>query len=256
MLLLSKPEMNFKISKYLKLNYNTYSLNHAHSDLSGFNVCPMANKINDGENNPKKSNCSSVCVGYNGFASIHNSVMESRIKKTLSYFLDREAFLNSLVHEIELAIKQSIKKNLKPTFRLNAYSDIKIEKDIIKDGKNIFELFPECDFYDYTKLVNRETPKNYQLTYSHHNPNFIDTIKALNKGLNVAIVFEKLPKFIKIDGKKYGVLDGDVSDLRLNESYKGKNCIIGLKFKGSKAKLQDSILQGFCIAKNNKSLIN
>ena len=64
MLLLSKPETNFKISKNLKLNYNTYSLNHAHSDISGFNVCPMANKINDGENNPKKSNCSSVCVGY------------------------------------------------------------------------------------------------------------------------------------------------------------------------------------------------
>ena len=98
--------------------------------------------------------------------------------------------------------------------------------------------------------------KNYQLSYSHHNPNFIDTIKALNKGLNVAIVFEKLPKFIKIDGKKYGVLDGDISDLRLNESYKGKNCIIGLKFKGSKKKLQNSVIEGFCIAKNNSSLIN
>ena len=35
MLLLSKPETNFKISKNLKLNYNTYSLNHAHSNLSG-----------------------------------------------------------------------------------------------------------------------------------------------------------------------------------------------------------------------------
>jgi len=256
MLLLSKPETNFKISKNLKLNYNTYSLNHAHSNLSGFNVCPMANKITDNESNSKKSNCSSVCVGYNGFASIHNSVMESRIKKTLSYFLDRESFLNSLVHEIELAIKQSKKKNLKPSFRLNAYSDIKLENDIIKDNKNIFQLFPNCEFYDYTKLVNRNTPKNYQLTYSHHNPNFKDTITALNKGLNVAMVFEKLPKFIKIDGKKYGVLDGDKSDLRLNESYNGKNCIIGLKFKGSKKKLQNAIYEGFCIAKNNNSLIN
>ena len=90
---------------------------------------------------------------------------------------------------------------------------------------------------------------------SHHNPNFKDTIKALNKGLNVAMVFEKLPKFIKIDGVKYGVLDGDKSDLRLNESYKGKNCIIGLKFKGSKKKLQNAIYEGFCIAKNNASLI-
>ena len=116
MLLLSKPETNFKISKNLKLNYNTYSLNHAHSNLSGFNVCPMANKITENENNSKKSNCSSVCVGYNGFASIHNSVMESRIKKTLSYFLDRDSFLQSLIHEIEKAIERGgAILTLKPT---------------------------------------------------------------------------------------------------------------------------------------------
>jgi len=253
--LLSKPENNFKISKNLKENYYTFSLNHAHSNISGFNVCPMANKINDNESNAKKSNCSSVCVGANGFASIHSSVIESRIKKTISYFLDRKSFLNTLCYEVEKAIKQSEKKNMKPSFRLNAYSDIKLENDIIKDGKNIFELFPNVDFYDYTKLINRNTPKNYQLTYSHHNPNFKDTIKALNKGLNVAIVFEQLPKFIKINGKNYAVLDGDKTDLRLNENYQGSNCVIGLKFKGSKAKLQNAVIEGFSIAKNNSSLI-
>ena len=54
MMLLSKPESNFKISKNLKENYNTYSLNHAHSDISGFNVCAMANRLSKNENNPKK----------------------------------------------------------------------------------------------------------------------------------------------------------------------------------------------------------
>tara|TARA_R110002074_G_scaffold358523_1_gene530840 strand:+ start:738 stop:1505 length:768 start_codon:yes stop_codon:yes gene_type:complete len=255
-MLLSKPETNFKISKNLKLNYNTFSLNFAHSDISGFNVCPMANKINDNESNPKKSNCSSVCVGANGFASIHNSVIESRIKKTLSYFLDKKEFLLQLSYEVDKAVKLSIKKDLKPSFRLNAYSDIRWEKDIVKDGKNIFQLFPDCDFYDYTKIPNRKIPKNYQLTYSHHNPDFLGTIQALKRGFNVAMVFEKLPKFIKIDGVKYGVLDGDKSDLRLNESYKGSNCIIGLKFKGSKKKLQEAVIDGFCISKNNESLIN
>ena len=86
--LLSDGKINHKIKKNIKLGYNTYSLNFAHSDLSGFNVCPIANKLTTGENNPNKSNCSSCCVGYNGFASIYNDVMESRIKKTLSYFLD------------------------------------------------------------------------------------------------------------------------------------------------------------------------
>tara|TARA_R100001594_G_scaffold85306_1_gene119722 strand:- start:1335 stop:2105 length:771 start_codon:yes stop_codon:yes gene_type:complete len=255
-MLLSKPESNFKISKNLKENYNTYSLNHAHSDISGFNVCAMANRLSKNENNPKKSDCSSVCVGYNGNSQMYSAVMESRIKKTISYFLDRESFLNQLVHEIKLAIKQSEKKNLIPSFRLNTYSDLLLEKDIIKDGKNIFDLFPHVKFYDYTKLVHRNTPKNYQLTFSHHNPNFIDTIKALNKGWNVAIVFEKLPKKIKIDGKIYFVLDGDKTDLRLDEKdEKGNNCIIGLKFKGSKEKLNNAIKKGFCLAKNNNSLI-
>ena len=93
-MLLSNGKLNHKIKKNIKLGYNTYSLNFAHSDLSGFNVCPMANKLTEQENNINKSNCSSCCVGYNGFASIHNSVMESRIKKTLSYFLDKKAFLD------------------------------------------------------------------------------------------------------------------------------------------------------------------
>ena len=41
-------------------------------------------------------------VGANGFASIHASVIESRIKK-LFLFLDRKSFLNQLVYEIEKA---------------------------------------------------------------------------------------------------------------------------------------------------------
>ncbi|OUW96251.1 MAG: hypothetical protein CBD97_01610 [Pelagibacteraceae bacterium TMED237] len=252
--LLSNGVTNHKIKKNIKEGYNTYSLNHAHSDLSGFNVCPKANKLTEQEQNKNKSNCSQCCVGYGGFASIHPSVMESRIKKTLSYFLDKKSFLNSLIYEIEKAIIQSNKKGLKPSFRLNAYSDIRLENDIIKDGKNIFELFPNCDFYDYTKLLNRKTPKNYQLTFSHHNSDFIETTQALESGLNVAIVFEELPKFIRVNKIKYHVINGDKTDLRLDEKVNNKNVVVGLKFKGSKAKLNNAINEGFCIAKNNNSL--
>ena len=98
MMLLSDGKINHKIKKNIKLGYNTYSLNFAHSDLSGFNVCPKANKLTTGENNPNKSNCSHCCVGYNGNAQIYKAVMESRIKKTISYFLDREEFLYQLVY--------------------------------------------------------------------------------------------------------------------------------------------------------------
>ena len=256
MMLLSKGETNHKIKKNMKSEeYYTYSLNFAHSDLSGFNVCPKANKLTEQENNPKKSNCTYCCVGFNGNASRFSSVMESRIKKTLSYFLDKKAFYNQLIIEIEKGIEQSKKQGLKPSFRLNAYSDIRYEKDIIQDaGKNIFDLFPDVDFYDYTKLINRKVPSNYQLTFSHHNSDFIETTKALEDGLNCAIVFEKLPKYIKINGIKYIVLDGDKTDLRLDEKINGETVVIGLKFKGSKAKLNDAMAEGFAIGQNNPSL--
>ena len=255
MMLLSDGTTNHKIKKNMKSEkYYTYSLNFAHSDLSGFNVCPKANKLTEQEQNKNKSNCSSCCVGFNGFASIYSDVMESRIKKTISYYVDREAFYNQLIHEIKLAVKQSNKKGLKPSFRLNAYSDIRHENNVIQDNKNIFDLFPNVDFYDYTKLLNRKTPDNYQLTFSHHNSDFIETTKALENGLNVAIVFEKLPKYINVNGIKYNVIDGDKTDLRLDEKIDGQNVVVGLKFKGSKAKLNDAIIEGFCIAENNNSL--
>ena len=247
--LLSDGKVNHKIKKNIKLGYNTYSLNFAHSDLSGFNVCPIANKLTEQENSPKKSNCSSCCVGYNGFASIHNSVMESRIKKTLSYFLDKNSFIDSLIYEIEKAIDESGKLGLKPTFRLNAYSDIRWEKE-----SNIFDIFSDVTFYDYTKLNNRKTPKNYQLTFSHYG-DWDKTSTALKNGLNSAIVFEKLPKHITIDGIKYAVVDGDKTDLRIDEKINGKSVVVGLKFKGSKAKLQNAINEGFALSKENNSLI-
>ena len=72
--LLSNGEINHKLKKNKKDGYLTYSLNFVHSDLSGFNVCPMAQRLGSGKPNKKLSSCSSVCVGANGFASIHPSV--------------------------------------------------------------------------------------------------------------------------------------------------------------------------------------
>jgi len=252
--LLSEPTTNYKANKNIDIGYHTYFLSLAHSNLSGYNVCPMANKLIDPKNN-KLSNCSSVCVVYNGFAAIFKSVMKARIRKTKMFYEQRDQFIKLLIKDIQKGIKSSLNKGFIPTFRLNAYSDIKWENVNFtyenKNYKNIFELFSDITFYDYTKIPNRKTPKNYEITYSFWG-NEKHLKNELKNGLNVAIVFEKLPKTYL--NKK--VVNGDKTDLRLNESYNGKNCIIGLKFKGSNAKLQDSILQGFCIAKNNQSLIN
>ena len=151
------------------------------------------------------------------------------------------------------AIKQAEKKGLKPVFRLNAYSDILFERFKIKDNKNIFELFPEVDFYDYSKILHRKPPKNYQITYSHYG-NWKETLTALKTGLNVAMVFEELPKQLKINNNIYTVIDGDITDLRLDEKINNKSVVVGLKFKGSKAELSHAINTRFAIP-NKESII-
>lgn len=245
MKLLSKPTTNYKSNKNIDLGYHTYFLSLAHSDISGYNVCPMANKLKAKENNKNKSTCSSVCVGYNGFASIYKNVMNSRIKKTKMFYEDRNQFMQLLIKDIQKAINYSLKKGFIPTFRLNAYSDIKFENIKVthenKTYNNIFELFHHINFYDYTKLVNRKTPSNYQLTYSYYG-NKKNYKKTLSTDQNIAIVFDKLPN-------KYNnriVIDGDKTDLRLADN-DGKKVIVGLKFKGSKKALQDGINEGFVI---------
>ena len=255
MLLLSSGVLNHKIKKNIKEGYLTFSLNLAHSNLSGYNVCPKAQKLqgsNDHsttlnqERDPALAGCSFSCVGGGGLAGVYTAVLESRIKKTISFFKDRDYFLQALAYEIEKAIKQAKNKGLKPAFRLNAYSDILWERFKVKDNKNIFELFPGVEFYDYTKILNRKTPPNYTLTYSHFG-NWKETAAALNQGLNVAVVFQELPPYVNINKKLIPVIDGDVTDLRINESVNGSNCIVGLKFKGSKKELNQAINERFTI---------
>ena len=241
MKLLSNPITNYKAKKNLSLKVDTYFLSLAQSDLSGYNVCPMANKAIAKENNPNKSNCSAVCVGGNGKAQQFPKIMEARIKKTKRFFEDRNNFMAELVVEIAKAIIKSESKNT-PTFRLNAYSDIKWESvKVSKFGNNtIFELFPDVQFYDYTKIPNRITPFNYSLTYSHWGK-WETTNKAMKQGQNVAMVFDakkadKLPKMFK----DRQVVDGDKTDLRTPQN-DGLNTIVGLRAKMSRANIEKEL---------------
>tara|TARA_Y100000004_G_scaffold196479_1_gene266615 strand:+ start:2814 stop:3545 length:732 start_codon:yes stop_codon:yes gene_type:complete len=241
MKLISDPKVNYKIKKNLKKGFYTYSLALAHSDISGYNVCPMANRIQMSENANNKSTCSSVCVGYNGFAQRFPKVMEARVRKTKMFYEDRGTFLDLLESEIAKGINKAEKLGFKATFRLNAYSDIRWE------NYGILDKFKDITFYDYTKLHNRKVPSNYQLTYSHYG-NWEYTIKALTNGMNVAVVFDQIPK------EYYGfkVLNGDETDLRIDErDSNGNNCIIGLKFKGSKKELEQGIKDRFVVKGGN-----
>ena len=65
-----------------------------------------------------------------------------------------------------------------------------------EDGKNLFEWFPNVQFYDYTKISNRKTKNifNYHLTWSYSGANvqYADKLQdALANGMNAAVVFRK-----------------------------------------------------------------
>ena len=229
--LISDPKINFKASKNLKLNVKTYFLSLMPSDLSGYNVCGMANQVTKKENNKNKSDCSLVCVAHNGNGNFSN-VKNARIRKTKMFFENKDLFMEQLVFDIFKGINQAKKEGFEPSFRLNAYSDIKWEKIKISSFGNatIFELFPNVIFYDYTKNLNRLVPENYELTYSHWG-NWKHTNSQIKNGLNVAMVFDKrqeLPK--KYKGTR--VVDGDKNDLRTTKN-DGKKVIVGLRAKMS-----------------------
>lgn len=224
----------------------TFILHLAPADVSGYNTCPKATE-----------GCKKSCLNTAGRGGMFkpggtNAIQEARKRKTRFFFENREAFMEALGVDIMKAINYSRKKNLTPVFRLNGTSDLSWEKYELpirtKDGlkliyQNVFEAFPDVQFYDYTKVLGRKVDaiRNYHLTFSRAEQNETDTRKALAQNMNVAVVFdlkkkEALPKeWLGVE-----VVDGDDSDLRFLDP-KGK--IVGLKAKG-KAKKDET---GFVI---------
>ncbi len=77
-----------------------------------------------------------------------------------------------------------------PAIRLNGTSDIIWEKKF----PELFFLFPQVIFYDYTKISKRFSsnwllPKNYFLIFSRTEDNDPECEKLLKQGHNVAVVF-------------------------------------------------------------------
>jgi hypothetical protein len=226
---------NPKVLKGMSQGYNTYILHLAPADLSGYETCP---KRTDG--------CTAACLNTAGRGGMFkrgentNVIQQARIRKTKMFFENRVEFMTTLVKDIELGIKQSKKMELVPVFRLNGTSDLSWEKyEVVRNGKlfrNIFTAFPEVQFYDYTKVLGRKVKEysNYQLTFSAADGNDSDVLRAMNEGLNVAVVFgikKTLP--MPVDYLNRPVFNGDESDLRFLDP---KGVIVGLYAKGKAKK--------------------
>lgn len=179
------------------------------------NVCSHASK-----------GCAESCLVGSGFGGMYTSVMQGRMKRTEFFLSDRINFLNQIKDEIEKAIKKH-KDEAIVTIRLNGTSDLSYENFKVFDGKNIFELFPNIQFYDYTKnwtRFNKPLPANYHLTFSRSETNHDKAMELLRRGVNVAIVFDKLPKTYE----GFEVINADENDLRFLDK---KGVICGLKYK-------------------------
>jgi hypothetical protein len=226
---------NPKILKGIEQGFNTYILHLAPANLSGYETCPK-----------RTAGCTAACLNTAGRGGMFkkgettNVIQQARIRKTQMFFEERAGFMEWLVKDIELAIKQSERLGLTPVFRLNGTSDLSFEKYEVTRGtvlyRNIFTAFPEVQFYDYTKVLGRKVSefKNYHLTFSAADGNDADVSKAITAGMNVATVFglkktEMMPE--TYNGRS--VFNGDDSDLRFLDP---KGVIVGLYAKGKAKK--------------------
>jgi hypothetical protein len=216
-----------KILKNEKYNELTYIIYLAPANLSGYEVCPM-----------RTEECTKACLFGSGQVIMDktNRIVNSRIAKTQMFFENRDYFMSWVVKEIEQAKAKAEKKDMKFSVRMNGTSDI--DPTLFKlNGKTLFEIFPDVQFYDYTKVAKRfrllQKYSNYDLTYSYSGHNWSECEEILNnKSGRVAVVFEKsLPETYK----GYKVVDGDAYDMRYVDE---QSVIVGLKFKRVKNKVE------------------
>ena len=216
-----------KTVKGRKLNFETGILYL----LPDFKLCPAS----------KSAGCAEPCLVTAGRAAFDSRILTARYNRSDLFHKNPELFFSILVDEIERKIKALSKTDKTLVIRLNGTSDIDFENyPIIRDGffyNSIFELFPNVQFYDYTKRAARLFkaefwPSNYHMTlsYSEFSDGFAKRISSAAQkfGLNMAVVFNgELPKHYK----GFSVISGDDTDLRFLDP-SDKTYIVGLKAKG------------------------
>lgn len=192
-------------------------------------LCPFATK----------AKCFTGCL-YGAGRGQMNSVQESRIRKAKLFSEELNVFIALLAIDLGKFLKYCMKNNKIPVVRLNGTSDIDW-MELRLFGKNIFEMFPTIQFYDYTKVYKRvvkDLPENYHLTLSYseanidYAANILGHAQMYNK--NIAVVFRD-KKNIPATFKGMSVIDGDKDDLRFLDA-SDKPHVVALYAKGGAKK--------------------
>jgi hypothetical protein len=164
-----------------------------------------------------------------------NKIQAQRLAKTEFFKEHQQAFMLSMCADVWSLQRKALRMGFTLLVRPNGTSDIPWENIIVLDDKNIFQLFPNVQWYDYTKHPSRnlvgKTAGNYDLTYSYSG---ITPIQITHKGLlnpnnsRVAVVF-KNKSDIPTTFRGWDVIDGDDTDVRHIEP---KTVVVGLYAKG------------------------
>jgi len=228
---LTSVSQTVKHKKSTKYGELTLSLYLAPAKTSGYEVCPG-----------RTAECTRLCLNESGMNTMVRSngddiINDSRITKTKLFFEHKEFFMDWLIRDIEAAKRKADRLSYTLSIRLNNTSDISPE-DFTRNGKNILEMYPDIQFYDYTKVASRvELMKkypNYDVTFSYTGYNLTKCQEMLLNKIRVAVVFKNVPE----EWIGYPVVDGDKYDMR----YKDDGAVIvGLKYKRVRNKLDKNI---------------
>jgi len=219
--LLSPGSTNAKTAKNEIKTFILYLMPY-NQNSEGKQLCPHASK-----------GCAAACLVSAGRGSFSN-VIKARVNKTELFIKNKLAFLNKLADEITQETKKAKDGGYKVAFRLNGTSDVDFVYMLKKYGfLDIETLQPHAVLYDYTKNIQKairyKNHPNYTVTFSRAEDNAVQTALAIKHGLNVAAVFNELPKV----WRGVEVVDGDTSDLQM---LKYNGVILGLKAKGQARK--------------------
>ena len=226
---------NAKTVKGQKYGVLTGILYMAPNTQSGvMDTCPMA----------EVAGCKKACLYTAGRGKFSN-VQAGRIRKTVLFNEAYDEFMDELARDITKLVRKAERENATPMVRLNGTSDILWEAKSFtlseatakRIGKqpgtyaNIMALYPEVQFYDYTKIAlrfKRKLPANYDLTFSYSGVlGYAKQVEiARQHGARIAVVFrdQSPAEFMGM-----AVVDGDEHDIR---PFNPQGVIVALKAKG------------------------
>lgn len=197
-------------------------------------LCPFA----------RLAGCFEPCLKSAGRGAF-NAVQRARAAKTLFFYENQRAFMLSMCADVWTESRRAERLGLELLVRPNGTSDIPYE-NIKIGGLTIFQMFPDVQFYDYTKHPSRnltgKTAGNYDLTYSFSmlTPKQI-SIKGLSNTANqrTAVVFQNRSD-IPESFRGWPVINGDDTDVRHIEP---QQVVVALYAKGKAKKDYSGFVQ-------------